>query len=119
MRGASWVMHRDLCKMIAKLKDSDGQYIWQPSVQAGQPDMLLGAPVYMSEYAPNAVAAGKYVAVYGDFKTGYWVCDSDGLYIQVLNELYAVNDQVGFKITQRVDGRLILREAVKCLQMKA
>ena len=119
MRGASWVMHRDLCKMIAKLKDSDGQYIWQPSVQAGQPDMLLGAPVYMSEYAPNAVAAGKYVAVYGDFKTGYWVCDSDGLYIQVLNELYAVNNEIGYVVEYYGDGAPVVGEAFSRLKMKA
>lgn len=119
MRGASWVMHRDLCKMLAKLKDSDGQYIWQSSVQAGQPDMLLGAPVYMSEYAPSAIAASKYVAVYGDFKTGYWVCDSDGLFIQVLNELYAVNNEIGYVVEYFGDGAPVLGEAFSRLKMKA
>lgn len=119
MRGASWVMHRDLCKALAKLKDSDGQYIWQSSVQAGQPDLLLGAPVYMSEYAPNSVAAGKYVAVYGDFKNGYWICDGDGLYIQVLNELYAVNNELGYVVEYFGDGAPVVGEAFSRLKMKA
>ena len=60
-RELNWVMHRDAAKMLAKIKDSDGQYIWQPSVQLGQPDLLLGVPVRMSEYAPNTFTAGKYV----------------------------------------------------------
>jgi len=63
-------------------------------------------------------AAGNKAILYGDYGY-YWLADREGRSLQRLNELYAVNDQIGFKITQRVDGRLILREAVKCLQMKA
>lgn len=111
MRNASWVMHRDLVKMISKIKDGEGQYIWQPSVQAGQPDRLLGAPVYMSEYAPNTMTTGKYVAVYGDFKNGYWVCDSDGLYITVLDQLYALGNQMGYIVEYFGDGAPVLPEA--------
>ena len=70
----------------------------------------------MSNYMPLP-AAGKKVILYGDFSY-YWLADREGRSIQRLNELFAQKDQVGFKVTQRVDGRLILREAVKCLQMK-
>lgn len=111
MRNASWVMHRNLVKMIAKIKDGEGQYIWQPTVQIGQPDRLLGAPVYMSEYAPNTFTTGKYVAVYGDFKIGYWVCDSDDMYITVLNELYALGNQMGYVVEYFGDGAPVLPEA--------
>ena len=111
MRNASWVMHRDLVKMISKIKDGEGQYIWQPSVQLGQPDRLIGAPVYMSEYAPNTMTTGKYVAVYGDFKNGYWVCDSDGLYITVLDQLYALGNQMGYVVEYFGDGAPVLPEA--------
>lgn len=111
MRNAAWVMHRDLCKMLAKIKDGDGQYVWQPSVVAGQPDMLLGAPVNMSEYAPNTFTTGLYVAVYGDFKNGYWICDSDGLYIKVLNELYSEYNEIGYIINYFGDGAPVLPEA--------
>lgn len=111
MRNAAWVMHRDLCKMLAKIKDGDGQYVWQPSVVAGQPDMLLGAPVNMSEYAPNTFTTGLYVAVYGDFKNGYWICDSDGLYIKVLNELYSEYNEIGYIVNYFGDGAPVLPEA--------
>lgn len=110
-KNASWVMHRDLVKMIAKLKDGDQQYVWQPSTQLGQPDMLLGAPVYMSEYAPNTFTTGKYVAVYGDFRQGYWVLDGDALEIQVLNELYARNNMTGYHVQYFGDGAPVLAEA--------
>ena len=111
MRNASWIMHRDLCKMVAKLKGDDGQYIWQPSAQLGQPDTLLGAPVYMSEYAPNTYTAGNYVAVYGDFKAGYWICDADGLFVKVLNELYAEYNEIGYIVHYFGDGAPVLPEA--------
>ena len=119
MRNASWSMHRDLCKIVAKLKDSDGQYIWQPSTQLGQPDKLIGAPVYMSEYAPNTFTATKYVAVYGDFKQGYWVCDADGLFIKVLSELYAEYNEVGYVVHYFGDGAPVLPEAFSRLKLAA
>lgn len=109
-RNAQWVMHRDLVKMVAKLKDSEGQYIWQPSTQAGQPDMLLGAPVNMSEFAPNTFTTGKYVAVYGDFRY-YWILDGDALNMQILDQLYATNNQIGYLVDYFGDGMPVLGEA--------
>lgn len=117
MRNAEWVMHRDLVKMITKIKDGEGQYVWQPSVMAGQPDRLLGAPVNMSEYAPNTFTSGKYAAVYGDFKTGYWICDSDGLYIKVLNELYSEYNEIGYIINYFGDGAPVLPGAFARVKM--
>ena len=104
-------------KAIRKLKDGNGQYLWQPSVSAGQPDNLLNRPLKTSAYVPVIASAAKTIA-FGDFSY-YWVADRQGRSFQRLNELFAVNDQVGFKATQRVDGKLILAEAVKVLQMKA
>ncbi|MBR1821132.1 MAG: phage major capsid protein [Clostridia bacterium] len=117
-RRAAWIMHRDLVKRIAKLKNNDGQYIWQPSTQAGQPDRLLGAGVYMSEYAPNTYAADKYAAVFGDFSF-YWICDADELYLQVLNELFAINNQVGYLSQYFGDGAPVMGEAFARLKMGA
>ena len=111
MANASWVAHRDFCKMVAKIKDGEGQYVWSGGVVTGQPDRLLGAPVYMSEYAPNTFTTGLYVAVYGDFKNGYWICDSDNINIQVLKELYAVNNQIGYLVDYFGDGAPVLAEA--------
>ena len=116
-RGASWIMHRDLVKMLAKIKDGEGQYVWQPSVQMGTPDMLLGSPVYMSEFAPNTFTSGLYAAVYGDFKNGYWVCDADQVYIKVLKELYAETNQIGYVIHYFGDGAPVLSEAFARVKM--
>lgn len=108
---ASWVMHRDLAKMLAKIKDGEGQYAWQGSMVAGQPDRLLGHPVYMSEFAPNTYTTGLYAAVIGDFKNGYWICDADGVNVQVLRELYAPTNQIGYIVDYFGDGAPVLPEA--------
>ena len=115
-RKARWVMNDAIVKLLRRLKDANGQYLWSPGLLAGQPDTLLNQQVLVSNYMPLP-AAGKKVILYGDFSY-YWLADREGRSIQRLNELFAQKDQVGFKVTQRVDGRLILREAVKCLQMK-
>ena len=115
---ACWIMNRATVKEVAKIKDSDGQYIWQPSGQLGQPDRLLGAPVYMSEFAPATMTAGLYVAVYGDLSY-YWICDADALYLQVLNELYATTNQVGYLFQYFGDGAPVVGEAFARLKMGA
>lgn len=109
--GAAWIGHRDLAKMLAKIKDGEGRYVWQGSVVTGQPDTLLGAPFYMSEYAPNTFATGKYVAVYGNFKAGYWICDANSVRVQVLRELYAPTNQIGYLVDYFGDGAPVLPEA--------
>ena len=114
---AVFVMNDATVKAIRKLKDGTGQYLWQPSITAGDPDTLLNRPVKTSAYIPTLEAAAKVIA-FGDFGY-YWIADRQGRAFQRLNELYAATGQIGFKATQRVDGKLILAEAVKVLQMKA
>ena len=104
-------------KEIRKLKDGQGQYLWQPSVNAGEPDTLLNRPVKTSVYVP-IIQPGAKVIAFGDFGY-YWIADRQGRAFQRLNELYAATGQVGFRATQRVDGKLILKEAIKILQVKA
>ena len=116
-KNAVFVTNDATVKSIRKLKDGNGQYLWQPSVTAGQPDTILNRPLKTSVYVPGIAAAAKTIA-FGDFSY-YWVADRQGRSFQRLNELYAATGQVGFKATQRVDGKLILAEAVKVLQMKA
>lgn len=115
-RKAVWIMNDATISAIRKLKDGQGQYIWQPGIKEGAPDMLFNQRVLMSNYMP-LIATGNKVILYGDFSY-YWLAERDGRTLERLNELYAVTDQVGFKMTERLDGRLILPEAVKCLQMK-
>ena len=112
-----FTMNDTTVKAIRKLKDSTGQYIWQPSISAGAPDTILNRPVKTSSYIPILGAGAKSIA-FGDFKY-YWVSDRQGRSFQRLNELYAANGQVGFKATQRVDGKLVLAEAVKVIKMKS
>ena len=111
LRGASWLMHRYAVKMLAKLKDSNGQYIWQPSVREGAPDTMLGHNVNMSEFAPNTFTSGKYAATFGNFRLGYWIVDADSIRLQVLRELYAENNQIGYLFSYFGDGAPVLGEA--------
>ena len=116
-RRAAFIMNDATVKLIRKLKDGNGSFMWQPGLLYGQPDTLLNQRVLTSNYMPLP-AAGNKAILYGDYNY-YWLADREGRSLQRLNELYAANGQIGFKITQRVDGRLILSEAVKCLKMKA
>lgn len=109
-RRANWLFHRDVVKVISKLKDSDGQYLWQESVRENEPDMLLGRPVRMSEYAPNTLTTGQYVGMIGDF-SHYWILDALQVQMQRLDELYAETNQVGFIGRYEGDGAPVLSEA--------
>ena len=115
-RSSTWIMNDSTLKAIRKLKDANGQYLWQPA-GTGTPDTLLGRPILTSQYVPE-IAAGKAVAAFGDISY-YWIADRQGQTLQRLSELYAVNGQVGFIASKRTDGKLILPEAVKLLKMKA
>lgn len=116
-KNASFIMNDATIKAIRKLKDGQGQYLWQPSLTAGTPDTLLNRPVYTSAYAPILEAGAKTIA-FGDFGY-YWIADRQGRSFKRLNELFATSGQVGFLGSQRVDGKLILPEAIKVLQQKA
>ncbi|SFU88965.1 phage major capsid protein [Butyrivibrio sp. M55] len=116
-RNAKFLMNDATIAAIRKLKDGNGVYLWQPSLQAGEPDKLLGYDLYTSPYVPQA-AAGAYTVAFGDFKN-YWIADRSGRTVQRLNELYSTNGQVGFVATERVDGKVILPEGIKLLKMKA
>ena len=109
-RNARWIFHRDGIKQLAKLKDGDGQYLWQPGVVAGEPDRLLGFPVFSSEYAPNTFTSALYVGILGDFSF-YWIADSLEMEMQRLEELYAATNQVGFIGRLESDGAPVLGEA--------
>ena len=116
-KNAVWLLNDATVKQIRKLKDTTGQYLWQPSLVAGTPDTILGRPVKTSAFMPTAAAGAKTIA-FGDFKY-YWIADRQGRTFKKLSELYAANGQVGFMGTQRVDGKLILPEAIKVLQQKS
>jgi len=114
---AVWLMNDSTVQYIRKLKDGNGQYLWQPSLVAGTPDTILGCPVKVSRYMPEIDSGAKVIA-FGDFGY-YWIADRQGRSFKRLDELFAATGHVGFRGSQRVDGKLILPEAIQCLQMKA
>lgn len=116
-KNAKFIMNDQTIALIRKLKDNNGAYLWQPSLQAGEPDRLFGYPVYTSAYVPT-VAAGKPVIAFGDFSY-YNIGDCGVRSFDQLRELFAGNGMVGFLAKERVDGKLVLPEAVQILKMKA
>lgn len=107
---AQWMFHRNAMSAIRKLKDSQGQYLWQPSQQAGQPDRLLNLPVTESEWVPSTFTTGLYVGILADW-TNYWIVDSLALDIQMLKETNARTNQVEFIARRKVDGAPTIEEA--------
>ena len=116
-KNAKFIMNDQTIAALRKLKDNNGAYLWQPSLQAGEVDRLFGYEVYTSPYVPT-ITAGKPVIAFGDFSY-YNIGDRGTRSFAELKELYAGNGMVGFVAKERVDGKLILPEAVQILKMKA
>ena len=111
-KNASFIMNDKTLAQLRKLKDNNGAYIWQPSYQAGEPDKVLGYAVHTSAYAPeNAIAFGDY--------SYYNIGDRGTRSFKQLNELFAGNGMIGYVAKERVDGKLILPEAVQILKLNA
>lgn len=109
-KNAVFIMNDKTLASLRKLKDNNGAYLWQPSYQAGEPDKILGYTVHTSAYAPeNAVA-------FGDFKY-YNIGDRGSRSFKQLNELFAGNGMIGFVAKERVDGKLVLPEAVQIMKL--
>jgi HK97 family phage major capsid protein len=114
---AAFIMNDQTLAALRKLKDNNGAYIWQPSYQAGEPDRLLGYSVYTSAFAPE-LAAGKPVMAFGDYSY-YNIGDRGTRSMQELRELFAGNGMIGYVAKERVDGLLVLPEAVQILKAGA
>jgi HK97 family phage major capsid protein len=116
-KSAAFITNDQTLAVIRKLKDGNGAYLWQPSYQAGEPDRLLGYAVHTSAYVPT-VAAGAAVLAFGDYSY-YNIGDRGSRSFAELKELYAGNGMVGFVAKERVDGKLVLPEAIQLLKMKS
>lgn len=103
------------------LKDTNGQYLWQPSLQTGRPNSFAGYPVYNQEDIPQIPAAGTAadVAIFGDIRSGYRIIDRLGMTVQRLVELYAESGLVGFRVHYRVGGGVIRPDALRILRVPA
>ena len=115
-KDAVWLLNDATMKNIRKLKDQNGQYLWQPALHEGGYDTLIGKRLYTSPFAPT-LAAGARTIAFGNFRF-YWIGDRQGITFKRLNERYAETGQIGFLASKRLDARLILPEAIKVLQMK-
>lgn len=113
---AVFLMHEDTAKALWTLKDENGRYLWREAL-GGEPDRLLGRPVYTSRFMPK-LAAGAKPVVFGDLSK-YWIVDRGNRVLRRYGEVFALRDQTAFVMTERVDGKLIVPEAVKVIQMAA
>lgn len=114
--GASWVAAKTLVGELRKVKDAQGQYMWQPSLQAGTPGSFLGYPVIEAEDMP-AVGANTFPLAFGNFSVGYLIVDRMG--VRTLRDPYSNKPYVGFYSTKRVGGIVQNSEAIKLLKVAA
>ena len=112
-QNASWVMNRKTQAAIRKIKDADGNYLWQPPAAPGQRAMLMGFPLVEAEDMPNAAADATPIA-FGDFSRGYLVVDRTG--VRVLRDPYSAKPYVLFYTTKRVGGGVQDFDAIKLLK---
>lgn len=110
---ATWVIKDATAAAIRKLVDGSSQFMWQPGLQLGQPDTLLGRPVLTDADVP-AMTTGLDSIGFGDF-SGFWIRDVEGVTVKVLNELYAANGQIGIRVHARTDSELVDASAIKVL----
>lgn len=108
---AVWLMNDATALTLRKLKDADGNYLWNSNN-----DTILGKPVYISEFMPDVLPGSKPIA-FGDFSY-YWLISRSPVSLRTLTERFAVNDQVGYLAVEFLDGKLIRRDAVKVMSMK-
>ena len=116
---ARWLFHRNTVTKTRKLKDNNGQYLWQPGLQAGKPDLLLAKPITTGSKVPNTFAANQYVGLYGDL-TKYWIADAMSMVVQRLVEKYAETGQIGLLFDKMaVDGMPVVPEAFRRVKLAA
>jgi HK97 family phage major capsid protein len=103
---ARWMMNDAIVAEVRKFKDTNGQFLWQPSLQLGRPDFLAGYPITINQDMSSSVATTEIVALFGDLSK-YKVREVRGIRLRRLVERYADNDQEGFVAFMRADGDLL------------
>lgn len=116
-KNASFLACDSTLATIRKLKDADQNYIWAQSLTAGEPNRLLGYPVYSSEYLPS-IAAGTIPLLFGDF-TKFIIGQRGELSFKPLFELHALRDLTTYLMIERIDGVLTDNKAIRGLKIKS
>lgn len=115
-QNAVFMMNRKTLAKVRKLKDTTGNYLWQPSLQAGQPSTLLGYPCYEVAEMPD-VAANALSIAFGDMKRAYMILDRKG--VSVLRDPFSAKPFIQFYTTKRMGGGVTNPEAVRLLKIAA
>lgn len=115
-RNARWVGAKALYSALRKYKDTTNQYLWQPTLISGQPDMFMGYPVMEAEDMP-AVAANAFPLAFGDFREGYLIADRVGM--RITRDEITTPGMVKFYCRKRVGGKLRNTQAIKLLKIAA
>jgi HK97 family phage major capsid protein len=111
-QNAVWLMNDTTIKAIRKLKETTtGNYLWQPGLTAGQPDTIMGRPVYTLNTMPELGTEDNKVIIFGDLSY-YWIVDFGSESVRRLDELYSGNGQVGFRAYRRIGGNVMLDDAI-------
>lgn len=113
---ARWVTSKLLVAALRKYKDSTNNYLWQPSLVAGEPSTFMGYPIVEAEDMP-AVAAGAFPLAFGDFKEGYLIADRVGM--RMTRDEITSPGFVKFYVRRRVGGKLRNTQAIKLLKIAA
>jgi HK97 family phage major capsid protein len=112
-QNANWVMNRKTQGALRKLKDADGNYLWQPSATADGRASFMGFPLVEAEDMPN-IGANSLSVAFGDFRRGYLIVDRQG--VNVLRDPYSSKPYVLFYTTKRVGGGVADFDAIKLLK---
>ncbi|MFW6076658.1 MAG: phage major capsid protein, partial [Hyphomicrobiales bacterium] len=112
-QNANWVMNRKTQAEVRKLKDADGNYLWQPAATADGRASLIGFPVTEAEDMPD-IGSDAYAIAFGDFRRGYLIVDRLG--VRILRDPYSAKPYVLFYTTKRVGGGVQNFEAIKLLK---
>ena len=115
-QGASWVMNSTTMAEVRKLRNADGDLMWQPGLVEGQPDRLLGYPLVEAEDMPD-IAAGTFPIAFGNFRAGYLIAERNAT--TILRDPFTNKPFVHFYATKRIGGQVLDSDAIKLLKIEA
>ena len=102
---------------VRKLKDSTQNFIWQPSMQEGEPPKIFGTPIYSSNFMP-APTSGNVALLFGDFRDFFVIAERGNRIFKPLRELYALSDKTGFLMLERIDCAITDTRAFRGLKIR-